>query len=724
MKQIRILSFLLLLLQNISGEAIAQNQNNQWRFGFAAGVEFLPSGPVSTAPTAIATGEGSASIANPVTGALMFYTDGVTIWNALNQPMPNGTGLLGGVSQLSSTTAAVIVPRPFTPNQYHVFTIDEQFSNNGFRYSLVDMSLNNGLGDVVIGQKNIPLLATTSEKIHAVPSSDGCGYWVITHQTVGNTFTCFKVTQAGVQLPPVLTTIGSTQGNGAGHMKVSPQFNKLALGSFQAGTIELYDFNNTTGVVSNLVTWNFTFPNSLLYGIEFSPNGNLLYVSNLSRIVQYNISLPTATQIQNSAYEVSFGTSFYTPASLQLGPNDKIYAASSGLDVINNPNSPGFACGFQTNVVPLQGTPNYGLPQKIYLLGQSSPNAISFNDSCLQSVINFALADTTGVISYSWNFGDPASGSQNTSNQVQPSHQFTQAGSFLVTVVLGKGCFSDTIKTTINVINCQVTPPAFTGLLFSGDTCEVTTNFIWSVNGSTGSSFFSWNFGDPASGASNLVLFSGVAPFPPANHVFSGPGVYNVCLTFQEPGQPAQTTCRLVRIGLCCRPQILVNDTCFDKPTNFKLIGVDTLRSANWFFGDQSGTGPVQQLSPTFVYGETGLYNVEVRYVASCGQGRVNRLIEVINCRNDCELSFPNVVTPNGDGLNDIWQIVQDCPLQNYSLTVFNRWGRPVFKSSNAQEAWKPMNEEGGTYFYQLSLLKSGAESRQEEYKGWIQIVK
>ncbi len=709
----------------VQGTSNAQNQNNQWRFGFAAGVAFLPSGPIATAPAALATGEGSASIANPVTGALMFYTDGVTIWTALNQPMPNGTGLLGGVSQLSSTTAAVIVPRPLTPNQYYVFTIDEQFSNNGFRYSLVDMTLNNGLGDVVTGQKNIPLLATLSEKIHAVPSSDGCGYWVITHQTVGNTFNCYKVTQAGVQLPPVLSTIGSTQGNGAGHMKVSPQFNKLAMGSFFANTVELYDFNNTTGVVSNLVSWNFSFPNGLLYGVEFSPNGNLLYVSNLFRIIQYDITLATATQIQNSAYEVSFGTSgIYSPASLQLGPNNKIYAASGGLDVINNPNSPGFACGFQTNILTLQGSSNYGLPQKVYLLGQTAPNAITFSDSCLQSVINFTLADTTGVISYSWNFGDPASGTQNTSNLVQPSHQFTQSGSFHVTAVLNKGCFSDTVKTTVNVVNCQVISPAFTGLVFSGDTCEVGTSFSWNVNGSTGSSFFSWNFGDPSSGASNLVLFSGQPPFPPANHVFSGPGIYNVCLTYQEPGQPARTTCRLVRIGLCCRPRILVTDTCVNNATRFRLAGADTLRTASWFFGDQAGTGTAQQLSPTFVYSEPGFYNVEVTFVASCGQGKVNRLIEVINCRNDCELSFPNVVTPNGDGLNDTWKIVQQCPVQNYSLTVFNRWGRPVFKSNDAQEAWKPVNEEGGTYYYKLSLIKSGGENLQEEFKGWIQMVR
>lgn len=108
--------------------------------------------------------------------------------------------------------------------------------------------------------------------------------------------------------------------------------------------------------MSNLVSWNFSFPSGLLYGVEFSPNGNLLYVSNLFRIIQYDITLATATQIQNSAYEVSFGTSgFYSPASLQLGPNNKIYAASGGLDVINNPNSPGFACGFQTNILTLQG---------------------------------------------------------------------------------------------------------------------------------------------------------------------------------------------------------------------------------------------------------------------------------------------------------------------------------------------------------------------------------
>jgi gliding motility-associated-like protein len=508
-------------------------------------------------------------------------------------------------------------------------------------------------------------------------------------------------------------------------MKVNPQFNKLALGSFQASTIELYDFNNTTGVVSNLVTWNFTFPNSLLYGIEFSPNGNLLYVSNLLRVVQYNITLPTAAQIQNSAFEVSFGISFgYTPASLQLGPDNKIYVASGGIDVINNPNNIGFACGFQTNAVPLQGNSAYGLPQKVYLLGQSAPNTIAVSDSCLQAVIQFTLTDTTGVLSYSWNLGDPASGSLNTSSLVQPSHQFTQAGSFLVTVVLSKGCFSDTVKTIVNIINCQGTPPAFTGLVLSGDTCEATTNFIWDVNGSTGSSFFSWNFGDPASGTSNLVFFSGLAPFPPASHLFSGPGVYNVCLTYQEPGQPVQTTCRLVRIGLCCKPQILVSDTCFETPTNFRLIGVDTLRTANWFFGDQSGTGPVQQLSPTFVYVVAGFYNVEVQYIANCGRGRVNRLIEVINCQKECKLEFPNVVTPNGDGLNDTWQIVQQCSFQNYSLTVFNRWGRPVFKSSDVLEAWKPVSEEGGTYFYQLSLLRVGAESRKEEFKGWIQVVR
>ncbi|MFZ4545617.1 MAG: hypothetical protein ACOYOA_16320, partial [Saprospiraceae bacterium] len=205
-------------------DSFAQKQNNQWRFGSAGAIDFNIVPPSFVTGAALSTGEGSASVADRLTGALLFYTDGVTVWNANNQVMSNGTGLLGGrPNLLSSTTAAVIVPKPGSNSLYYIVTIDEQSSNNGVRYSVVDMNLNGGLGDVVAAQKNIFLFQTNSEKLEVVPASDGLSFWLITHDTGGNSFFSFKIDNTGIQNTPVISQIGGTQGNGAGHMKINKQ---------------------------------------------------------------------------------------------------------------------------------------------------------------------------------------------------------------------------------------------------------------------------------------------------------------------------------------------------------------------------------------------------------------------------------------------------------------------------------------------------------------------
>ena len=104
---------ILLIVIVIYNSSFAQKQNNQWRFGTTGAIDFNTVPPSFVTGCLISTGEGSASVADKTTGALLFYTDGVTVWNANNQVMPNGTGLLGGTAALlSSTTAAVIVPKP------------------------------------------------------------------------------------------------------------------------------------------------------------------------------------------------------------------------------------------------------------------------------------------------------------------------------------------------------------------------------------------------------------------------------------------------------------------------------------------------------------------------------------------------------------------------------------------------------------------------------------
>jgi hypothetical protein len=199
------------------GFLYSQKQNNQWRFGYGGGISFNTNPPSFVVGAPIATEEGSASVADRTTGALLFYTDGVTVWNANNQVMPNGNGLLGGtLGFLSSTTAAVIVPKPGNNSLYYIVTIDQFSSALGIYYSVIDMTLNGGLGDVVAGQKNIFLFQTSSEKLEVVPASDGLSFWLITHDFGGNTFFSFKIDSTGIQTTPVISQIGGADFNSAG----------------------------------------------------------------------------------------------------------------------------------------------------------------------------------------------------------------------------------------------------------------------------------------------------------------------------------------------------------------------------------------------------------------------------------------------------------------------------------------------------------------------------
>src|SRR5215207_1693788 len=106
----------------------------------------------------IYTNEGCSSISDD-NGNLLFYSDGMTIWDASHNIMPNGTGLHG---QTSSSQSCLIAPDPGNTDLFYVFTAPEYATNDGLEYSVVDMNLNGGMGDVT-GIKNVVLLANSTE---------------------------------------------------------------------------------------------------------------------------------------------------------------------------------------------------------------------------------------------------------------------------------------------------------------------------------------------------------------------------------------------------------------------------------------------------------------------------------------------------------------------------------------------------------------------------------
>lgn len=88
------------------------------------------------------------------------------------------------------------------------------------------------------------------------------------------------------------------------------------------------------------------------------------------------------------------------------------------------------------------------------------------------------------------------------------------------------------------------------------------------------------------------------------------------------------------------------------------------------------------------------------------------------------KLSVPNLITPNGDGFNDVLKISEvgnlNKPMlaKGSTLSIYNRWGNETFKSENYNNDWKALSTSDGMYYY---YLKAGCGG--EEHKSWIQIL-
>lgn len=341
-----------------------------WYFGDHAGLDFNSGTPLTLGNSEMDSNEGSASIAD-ANGNLLFYTDGMIIWDASHDTMSNGAGLNGN-SQ--STQSALIVPKPGSTTLYYVFTTDavENLLVNGLQYSIVDITLNGGLGAVT--SKNNLLQTPMVEKLTAVQDSITLNFWIVGHKWNSNEFYAYQITSAGLNTTPVITAIGLTHTGGTqnqnavGYMKFSPDGSKIAVAINEMDRIELFDFNISTGVLSNTITFPTIY--NEVYGLEFSPDGSRLYVSTISppRIYQVNLNAGSSAAIIASSTLIATSAAQFI-GTLQIGPDANIYVAryvTTSLGVINDPDALGAACNYvDLGLSLISGYSIFGLPNFI-----------------------------------------------------------------------------------------------------------------------------------------------------------------------------------------------------------------------------------------------------------------------------------------------------------------------------------------------------------------------
>jgi len=442
----------LLMILFLAKGVFAQGEWNNWYFGNKAGLNFQPN-PPSVLLNSGLNYQGGIAVVSDSSGQLLFYSNGFRIYNRNHTLMLNADGLAGIMGPFLQTVYAA----PFIDdaNKYYVFTITTNPTTGefGLFYSVVDMTLDNGLGGVVAGQKNIhaPGGDIVRFVIKGIRHENKRDFWLLTQEYLSsniNRYLAFLVDQNGIH-PPVISnsSVPRSLAYGNSQFAISQSGTKL-IGQYGSQILENCNFNAATGVVTPLFT--FSFPELALFELTmcFSWSGNKLYVSQCKSeypsysyfLYQLDASLTDSAAFAASLVKISRCNYF---GVLAMGKDSKIYITErsengsihnkDSLSIIHNPELPGSSCNFEENAISLQGREcRDGLPHFL----QRYFAYINHAGYCQGIPVTFEPNTWPPPDSLWWNFGDPTSGTANFSNDSTPEHIFSSAGTFTVQMIV------------------------------------------------------------------------------------------------------------------------------------------------------------------------------------------------------------------------------------------------------------------------------------------------
>ena len=218
---------------------------------------------------------------------------------------------------------------------------------------------------------------------------------------------------------------------------------------------------------------------------------------------------------------------------------------------------------------------------------------------------------------------------------------------------------------------------------------------------------YEWNFGDGSLSNDPVSVV----------HTFTQTGSFDLSLSITYPGNCVSEGTLEGYIQVFVPPVANFSWTPAE-PSNvlpdviFEDASTGNIFQWDWDFGD--GT-PGSGASPEHSYTTPGIYTVNLVVTAEGGcQDSISRILTV---KNDVRFYIPNAFSPNGDGINDELVVSPFGLLQDYKITVFNRWGAVVFESTDPGVSWdgtfKGKKVDIGVYAYLIEYrfpaLDSGA---------------
>lgn len=513
--------FILIFLSTIPMISSAQKLANNWYFGNYIGLNF-DSAKVRQIPSALSSIEGCAAISDSA-GRTMLYSNGETVWNGNNQVIIDGevpNGNQTGSQQL-------LLKKTGSDSLYYLIHHNGDIAGSQLtlRYSIISKKNSEDPGKVIVANRLINY--NMQEKFSATSHRNGRDIWLGT-KTMDDKISIYKITDQGLDTIPLEFQQPQLPVSGIqffrGNLKFSANGNQIAVTTHTKYCVEVFDFDNQNGIVGNrrlLVFKYFGIDEWLApLGCDFSCDGKLLYVifgsgaanmwgcpgsdGNPSYGIvtkQFDLSYQDGDTMRKYAYDV-FSDPISLNHSLQLGPDGSIYSVTdscykisgyffkkSYLSRILNPNVKGAGCNFQKNVLQLPSNTETGLlPNFCSTYLRSKPN-FAFDSKCKSLSKKFLYTGSLQMDSLKWFFGDPVSGLQNTSKEINPTHIFSQDAVYQVSLIT-YSCFgADTVTKFVQAKSVPFGLPDSSACI--GDSVQILKNqpnYVFSINNDTISS--------------------------------------------------------------------------------------------------------------------------------------------------------------------------------------------------------------------------------------------
>jgi hypothetical protein len=408
-------------------------------------------------------------------GQLLFYTNGISVFDRNNNMMPNGDSLAYDWAVdpdgYSVPQGIMILPWPHKPNKYIIlhanwhpnFTLT--FVSQ-LKFSAVDMNLNNGMGDIFQKNQLITKEKLDFGKITATRHANGIDWWALVPRYEGDGYYRMLIDSGGVHLVAPQFTAARTPWS-LGQAVFSLDGTRYANMSFLGGpeardTLVVYDFDRCTGILSH-PRLHDRLDIAGSGGLAFSPSGRFLYWITSLEAWQYDLAASddlAETEVRVATLDtvaLPFQGTFFLA---QNAPDGKIYVNTANalkyLHVINEPDSIGFKCQFCQRCLPLPHYNTYSLPNfPNYRLGASAdstcvvPLLADFewvSDSAQPLMVRFRDESYFDPLYWHWDFGDGS-----TSTEARPRHTYATDGTYSVCLIVRNHSSSDTLCRQVTV---------------------------------------------------------------------------------------------------------------------------------------------------------------------------------------------------------------------------------------------------------------------------------